>query len=74
MRSLSTFLLLEINLKNLKNGVLLNRVFKNGNESSGKRTQQSVHWTLGILRRFRVFFWLRVFSAPKQNPRPPQRQ
>jgi len=36
--------------------------------------QQSVHWTLGILRDLQVFFWLRVFSAPKQSPRPPQRQ
>jgi hypothetical protein len=33
--------------------------------------QQSVHWTLGILRDFRAFFWLRVFSAPKPCPRPP---
>jgi hypothetical protein len=30
-----------------------------------------VHWTLGILRHFQTFFWLRVFSAPKENPRPP---
>ena len=35
-----------------------------------KTAQQSVHWTAGILRRFQAFFWLRVFSAPKQNPRP----
>jgi len=37
-------------------------------------TQHSVHWTLGILRHFQAFSSLRVFSAPKQNPRPPQRQ
>jgi len=36
--------------------------------------QQSVHWTLGILRDLQAFFWLRVFSAPKQSPRPPKRQ
>jgi hypothetical protein len=36
--------------------------------------QQSVHWTLGILRGLQAFFWLRVFPAPKQSPRPPQRQ
>jgi len=39
-----------------------------------KVAQQSVHWTLGILAHFQAFFWLRVFSAPKQSPRPPQRQ
>jgi hypothetical protein len=27
---------------------------------------------LGILRGLQAFFWLRVFPAPKQNPRPPQ--
>jgi len=32
-----------------------------------------VQWTAGILRRFQAFFWLRVFLAPKQNPRPPRR-
>jgi len=30
-----------------------------------------VHWTLGILRDLQAFFWLRVFPAPKQSPRPP---
>jgi len=25
--------------------------------------QQSVHWTLGILRHFQAFFWLRVFPV-----------
>jgi len=28
-----------------------------------------VHWTLGSLPHFQAFFWLRVFSAPKQSPR-----
>jgi len=32
-----------------------------------------VHWTLGILRGLHAFFWLQVFSAPKQNPHPNQR-
>ena len=36
--------------------------------------QQSVHWTLGDGAAFRAFFWLQVFPAPKQSPRPPQRQ
>jgi len=31
----------------------------------------SVHPTSGILRVFQAFFWLQVFSAPKQNPSPP---
>ena len=31
-----------------------------------------MHWTLGILRDLQAFFWLRVFPAPKQNPRPPK--
>ena len=39
-----------------------------------KRAQQSVHLTCGILRHFQAFFWLRVFPAPKQNPRPPTRR
>jgi hypothetical protein len=30
-----------------------------------KIAQQSVHLTLGILRGFQAFFWLRVFSTPK---------
>jgi hypothetical protein len=38
-----------------------------------KNAQQSVHWTLGILRGLQAFFWLRVFPAPKQSPRPPTR-
>ena len=42
--------------------------------ASMKAAEQSVHWTLGILRDLQAFFWLRVFSAPKQSPRPPQRQ
>jgi hypothetical protein len=29
---------------------------------------------LEILRRFRVLFWLQVFSAPELNQRPLQRQ
>jgi hypothetical protein len=33
-----------------------------------------VHLTLGILRDLQVFFWLQVFSAPKQSPRPPTRR
>jgi hypothetical protein len=46
------------------------------NHCFGRRkvTQQSVHWTLGILHDLQAFFWLQVFSAPKQSPRPPQRQ
>ncbi|MGB7097088.1 MAG: hypothetical protein WBD62_20755, partial [Anaerolineales bacterium] len=39
-----------------------------------KNAQQSVHWTGGIRRHFQAFFWLRVFPAPEQSPRPPQRQ
>ena len=39
-----------------------------------KRTQQSVHWTLGIPRHFQAFCWLRIFPAPEHCPRPPQRQ
>ncbi len=27
-----------------------------------------------MVRLFRAFLWLRVFSAPEQNPRPAQRQ
>jgi len=38
------------------------------------RHHSMVHWTLGILRDLQAFFWLRVFPAPRQNPRPPQRQ
>jgi hypothetical protein len=33
-----------------------------------------LHCMLGILRDFQAFFWLRVFFAPKQSPRPPQSQ
>ena len=32
-----------------------------------------MRWTLGSLCGFQVLFWLRVFSALKQSPRPPQR-
>jgi hypothetical protein len=39
-----------------------------------KTAQHSVYWTGEIRRHFQAFFWLRVFPAPKQNPRPPQRQ
>jgi len=49
------------------------RVFLQATSLAPQAAQQSVHWTLGILRDFRAFFWLRVFSAPEQNPRPPQR-
>ena len=46
-----------------------------------KRAQQSVQQTAGSLRDLGAFFpgqsartgWLRVFPAPKQNPRPPTR-
>jgi len=35
------------------------------------RTQHSVHWTLGILRHFRAFFWLQVFLlSNKVHARP----
>ncbi len=27
----------------------------------------------GELRNLQTFFWLQVFSAPKQSPRPPRR-
>jgi hypothetical protein len=36
-----------------------------------KASQQSVQWICGILRDLQAFFWLWVFPAPKQNPRPP---
>jgi hypothetical protein len=36
--------------------------------------QQGMHWTLEILRHFQAFSSLRVFSALKHYPRPPQRQ
>jgi hypothetical protein len=47
--------------------------------SVSSAAQQSVHWTGGIRRHFRVFFpgqparavWLRVFPASKQSPRLP---
>jgi hypothetical protein len=38
---------------------------------TSQATQNSVHWTLGILRHFQAFFWLRVFSASKHCPHPP---
>jgi len=50
----------------------LDIVFKH--EAVRKYAQQSVHLTCGILRHFQAFFWLRFFSAPKQNPRPPTRR
>ena len=33
-----------------------------------------VRRTCGSLRHFQAFFWLRVFPAPKQSPRPPTRR
>jgi|GEM_PF-7117438 len=36
-----------------------------------KNAQQSVQRICGSLRGLQAFFWLRVFPAPKQNPRPP---
>jgi len=36
-----------------------------------KACQQSVQPTGGILRRFRAFFWLQVFSALEANLVPP---
>ena len=38
--------------------------------------QQSAHGMLGTaaLRRAARFAWLRIFSTPRQSPRPPQRQ
>jgi hypothetical protein len=49
---------------------------KQGDVLSYKMIARSsrVHWTLGSLRDLQAFFWLRVFSAPKQSPRQPQRQ
>jgi len=46
---------------------------KMANTASRKRTG-IMHWTLGILRDLQAFSSLRVFSAPKQNPRPPTRR
>jgi hypothetical protein len=40
----------------------------------GGATKHSVHWTPGILPHFQAFSSLRVFPAPKQSPRQPQRQ
>ena len=40
---------------------------KTGNK---KRLTKRTHWTLEILRDLQAFFWLRVFSAPKQSSRP----
>jgi hypothetical protein len=31
-----------------------------------------MYWMLGIPRDFRAFFWLRVFSVPRQSSRLPQ--
>jgi hypothetical protein len=43
--------------------------------SNTTSAQHRVRWTLGILRHLRqAFFWLRVFSAPKQSPRQPSVQ
>jgi hypothetical protein len=36
-----------------------------------KVAQQSVQPTGGIRPDLQAFFWLRVFSAPQPNPRPP---
>jgi len=47
-------------------------VYKGEGFNSSNVAQQSVHWTAGIRRRFQAFFWLRVFSAPKQSPHPPR--
>jgi hypothetical protein len=41
--------------------------------AQAKNAQYRAHWTLGSLRDLQAFFWLRVFSALKQSPRPPQR-
>jgi hypothetical protein len=32
-----------------------------------------VQWTVGILRGFQAFFWLRVFPPPEANLTPPHR-
>jgi hypothetical protein len=48
--------------------------------STFNTAQQSVRWTLGTavlgdgVRDLQAFFLPRVFSAPKQSPRPPWRQ
>jgi hypothetical protein len=39
-----------------------------------KPAQQILHWMVEILRHFRAFFWLRVFPALKQSPRPRTRR
>jgi len=36
--------------------------------------QDDMHWTGGIRRHFRAFFWLRVYTAPRQSPRSPGRR
>jgi hypothetical protein len=43
----------------------------NSATAKGNAAQQSVQPTGGILRRFRAFFWLRVFSALEANLVPP---
>jgi len=53
---------------------LLKAIGNYGMYEINKCAQQSVHWTLGILSHFQAFSSLRVFPAPKQSPRPPQRQ
>lgn len=50
------------------------RLFIKDFVASNTATQQSVHLTGGILRRFRVFFKPRKNPAPKQNLRPPTRK
>jgi hypothetical protein len=35
-----------------------------------KSAQQSVHWTLGILRHFQAFFWLQFFSCSQAESTP----
>jgi hypothetical protein len=50
------------------------RLFLKDFVASKTATQQSVHLTGGILRRFQAFLKRRVFSAPKQNLRPPTRK
>jgi hypothetical protein len=47
------------------------RFFRKVNVLSGKNAQQSVQPTDGIRPDLQAFFWLRAFSAPKPNPRPP---
>jgi len=41
-------------------------------EPSAKNAQQSVQRIFGSLRGLQAFFWLQVFSAPKQFLSPPK--